>query len=65
MQNESTGKNMPEKKFSAGAISAAVWKNKGVSKRNGETVEFSSVTIQRSYKDKKQYMAAHNPVKSK
>ena len=45
------GKNMPEKKFSTGAISATVWKNEGVSKR-GEATSFSSVSIQRRYSDK-------------
>lgn len=44
-------KNSPEKKFSAGAISATVWKNSGKSK-TGEDVEYMTVSLQRSYKDK-------------
>jgi len=44
--------NMPEKRFSTGAISATVWKNNGISKRNGEDIEYSTVSLQRSYKDK-------------
>jgi len=45
-------KNIPEKRFSTGAISATVWKNQGISKKTGETVEFRTVTLQRRYQDK-------------
>ncbi len=41
----------PEKKFSAGPISAAVWKNSGKNKE-GQEVEYRTVTLQRGYKDK-------------
>lgn len=51
MSEEKTG-NQPEKKFSTGAISASVWKNQGTSKKTGEAVEYKTVTLQRSYKDK-------------
>ena len=51
MDKADTG-NQPEKKFSTGAISATVWKNKGTSKRNGEPVEFRTITLQRRYTDK-------------
>ena len=44
-------KNMPEKRFGAGAISASVWVNEGTSK-TGETIEFRTVSLQRRYKDK-------------
>lgn len=44
--------NQPEKKFSTGVISATIWKNNGVSKRNSELVEFRTITLQRRYKDK-------------
>lgn len=44
--------NMPEKKFSTGAISATIWKNQGISKKDNEPVEFSTITLQRAYKDK-------------
>lgn len=44
-------KNTPEKKFSTGAISATIWKNNGTSK-DGQAVEFSTISLQRSYKDK-------------
>lgn len=43
------GKNLPEKRFSAGAISATVWKNAGTSKQ-GEPVEYRTITLQRSFK---------------
>jgi hypothetical protein len=42
--------NRPEKKFSTGAISAAVWRNNGV--QDGQVTEYRSVTLQRSFKDK-------------
>jgi len=44
-------KNMPEKKFSTGVITATVWKNQGVSK-NGEIREYRTVSLQRRYTDK-------------
>jgi len=49
-QNQNTG-NLPEKKFRAGAISATVWQNKGQSK-DGEEVEYRTISIERCYKDK-------------
>lgn len=51
MTNENTG-NMPEKKFSTGAISATVWRNQGKNKQ-GEINEFNTITLQRRYMDKK------------
>lgn len=50
METQNTG-NLPEKKFRAGAISATVWKNKGQGK-NGEEVEYQTISIERCYKDK-------------
>ena len=44
-------KNMPEKKFSAGAISATVWQNKGTD-RFGNDVIFRTISFDRRYKDK-------------
>jgi len=44
-------KNLPEKKFSTGVITATVWKNQGVSK-NGEIREYRTVSLQRRYADK-------------
>jgi len=52
MEDTNSGKNVPEKKFSTGAISATIWKNNGTSKRTGEPVEFRTVTLQRRYTDK-------------
>ncbi len=43
--------NQPEKKFRAGAISATIWKNTAKGK-NGEPVEFRTISLQRAYKDK-------------
>jgi len=51
VENSMSGKAAPEIKFRAGAISAAVWPNKGQSK-TGEETEFKTVSLQRSYKDK-------------
>ena len=43
--------NIPEKKFSTGVVSAAIWKNKGISK-SSMPVEFRTVSLQRRYTDK-------------
>ena len=40
--------NRPEKKFSTGAISAAVWRNDTV--KDGKVSTFHTVKLQRSYK---------------
>ena len=44
-------KNMPEKRFSTGAVAATVWQNAGKS-RNGEAISYRTVSLQRRYKDK-------------
>ena len=44
-------KNTPEKKFSTGVITATVWQNQGKS-RDGETISYRTVSLQRRYKDK-------------
>lgn len=44
-------KKLPEKKFSSGAVSATVWKNKRIGK-DGEAYEIHSINLQRSYTDK-------------
>ena len=43
--------NIPEKKFSTGVVSATIWKNKGTSK-DGNSVEFKTISLQRRYTDK-------------
>ncbi len=43
--------NIPEKKFRAGAVSVTVWRNKGQTQQ-GEETEYSTVSIERAYKDK-------------
>jgi len=48
---ESVSGNIPEKRFSTGAINATVWQNEGKSK-DGEVVSFRTVSLQRRYKDK-------------
>ena len=45
------GKNIPEKKFSTGVITATVWQNQGRAK-TGETVAYRTVSLQRRYKDR-------------
>ena len=42
-------KNLPEKKFRAGALSATVWKN--TIEKEGKTFDFKTVSLERSYKD--------------
>ena len=44
-------KNLPEKKFRAGAVSATVWKNAGKGSQGTEQFEYRSVSFERSYKD--------------
>ena len=44
-------KNVPEKKFSTGVITATVWQNAGKS-RDGEAISYRTVSLQRRYKDK-------------
>ena len=48
---ENQQKNMPEKKFRAGAISSTVWLNDGKAKDGQDTV-YRTVSIERSYTDK-------------
>ncbi len=54
--------NIPEKKFRAGAISVTVWKNKGQSS-SGEDVEYSTISIDRNYKDKNGEWKSTNSLK--
>lgn len=42
--------NRPEKKFRAGPISATIWKNH--SQKEGKDIEYHTISIGRSYKDK-------------
>ncbi len=42
--------NGPEKKFRAGAINASVWKNHG--QRDGQAVEYHTISFERRYKDR-------------
>src|SRR3990167_3948729 len=51
MNTKSSG-NLPEKKFSAGAICATIWKNNGTSKTTGDSVEYRTIQLDRRYKDK-------------
>ena len=44
-------RNVPERKFSTGVITATVWQNQGKS-RNGEQISYRTVSLQRRYKDK-------------
>ena len=48
---KNTEGNKPERKFSTGAISATIWKNSGKAK-DGSSVEFNTITLQRRYQDK-------------
>ena len=47
-----TNKNTPEKKFTTGVISATVWKNQGT-RKDGTPAEYNTISLQRSYQDKK------------
>ncbi len=53
-------KTGPEKRFRAGAISAAVWKNQGTTAK-GEPTEYRTVSFERRYKDKTdQWQSTHS-----
>jgi hypothetical protein len=42
--------NMPEAKFRAGPVATTIWRNQV--DKNGETVEYRTISFERSYKDK-------------
>ncbi len=48
--NDVMGKNLPEKKFRAGPITATIWQNE--TQRDGKTVSYNTISFERSYKDK-------------
>src|SRR3989338_6160687 len=50
--NTKNAGNLPEKKFSAGAICATIWRNNGTNKKTGEAVEYRTIQLDRRYKDK-------------
>jgi len=43
--------NRPEKKFRAGAVAATIWANQGQNAK-GEETSYSTISLERSYKDK-------------
>lgn len=45
------GKNMPEMKFRAGAVSATVWQNMG-QRNDGTAAAYNTISFERGYKDK-------------
>lgn len=47
----SGSRNLPEKKFRAGPVSATIWNNVGQS-RTGELTAYKTVSLERVYKDK-------------
>jgi len=51
-------KNKPEKKFRAGAVTATVWKN-----HTEEGKEYSTVSFERSYKDKNEQWQTTNSLR--
>lgn len=53
--------NKPEMKYRAGGVIATIWKNQAEIK--GKTMEYSSVTIERRYKDKKDEWQSTNSMK--
>ena len=50
IKTETVSGNMPEKRFSTGALVATVWENQGKSKEGGD-VTYKTVSLQRRYKD--------------
>ena len=52
IKTEYVSGNLPEKKFSTGALVATVWDNQGKSKE-GDDVNYKTISLQRRYKDEK------------
>ena len=52
IKTEYVSGNLPERKFSTGALVATVWENQGKSKE-GEDVSYKTISLQRRYKDEK------------
>lgn len=50
VKTETVSGNIPEKKFSTGALSATIWQNQGKSKE-GQDISYKTVTFQRRYRD--------------
>ena len=53
------GDNLPEMKFKAGAISAAVWRNT-ITKKDGTQADIRTVTFQRRYKDGEEWKTSNS-----
>jgi hypothetical protein len=51
ISGSSPAKNMPEKKFRAGAVSATIWQNNS-QKQDGSMASFNTISFERGYKDK-------------
>lgn len=51
IQQKTSGKNFPERKFRAGAVTATVWENSSVNKE-GQEVSYRTISFERAYKDK-------------
>ena len=47
----SANPNLPEKKFSTGAIQATIWRNE-IKKDNSDPASYRTITLSRRYKDK-------------
>jgi hypothetical protein len=56
------GKNLPEKKFRAGAVAATIWANETV--RDGKPVTYRTVSLERSYKDKNDAWQSTNSLRT-
>lgn len=54
-------KNLPEAKFKAGGIAATVWKNAGV--RDGQAVEYRTISIDRKYLGKNKEWQSTNSMR--
>ncbi|MBN1501920.1 hypothetical protein JW930_00110 [Candidatus Woesearchaeota archaeon] len=56
------GRNLPEKKFRAGAVTATVWKN--TKEKSGSIYEFRTVSFERRYRDNKGEWQSTNSLRS-
>ena len=59
---DGSGKNLPEKKFRAGPVSATIWANQAVTKE-GKQATYSTISIARNYKDKEDKWQSTNSLR--
>lgn len=60
--NDVMGKNLPEKKFRAGAVAATIWSNEIV--KDNKKISYKTISFERSYKDKEDVWKQTNSLRT-